>query len=130
MGGATDGASLFGDVGNDTILGGSGAETLAGGDGNDSIDGGLGNDDELKPALATKNAIDKLQGFMSSRMAKDKTPPTVLKPQRFPSVILDDAIGGYVVRHRLALPGGVRIVRAVPLIRRAPGRRHPRRHTP
>ncbi|MDY0145930.1 MAG: carbohydrate-binding protein, partial [Kiritimatiellia bacterium] len=46
--------------------------------------GGLGNDDELKPALATKNAIDKLQGFMSSRMAKDKTPPTVLKPQRFP----------------------------------------------
>ena len=46
--------------------------------------GGLGNDDELKPALATKNAIDKLQNFMSSRMAQDRTPPTLLKPQRFP----------------------------------------------
>ncbi len=47
--------------------------------------GGLGNDDEVKPALATKNAIDKLQGFMTSaRKAKDKTGPTVLKPQRFP----------------------------------------------
>lgn len=47
--------------------------------------GGLGNDDEVKPALATKNAIDRLQGFMTpERKAKDKTPPTVLKPQRFP----------------------------------------------
>lgn len=46
--------------------------------------GGLGNDDENKPALATKRAIDKLLSFMSTRMAKDKTPPTVLKPQRFP----------------------------------------------
>jgi hypothetical protein len=47
--------------------------------------GGLGNDDEVKPALATKNAIDRLQNFMTpERKAKDKTPPTVLKPQRFP----------------------------------------------
>jgi hypothetical protein len=47
--------------------------------------GGLGNDDEVKPALATKNAIDKLQGFMTpARKAKDKVGPTVLKPQRFP----------------------------------------------
>jgi hypothetical protein len=47
--------------------------------------GGLGNDDEVKPALATKNAIERLQGFMTpERKAKDKTPPTVLKPQRFP----------------------------------------------
>ncbi|NLG34169.1 MAG: hypothetical protein GX548_02315, partial [Lentisphaerae bacterium] len=46
--------------------------------------GGLGNDDEVKPALATKNAIDKLQSFMSTRMNEDRTPPTVLKPQRFP----------------------------------------------
>ena len=47
--------------------------------------GGLGNDDEVKPALATKNAIERLQGFMTeARRAKDKTPPTVLKPQRFP----------------------------------------------
>ena len=46
--------------------------------------GGLGNDDEVKPALAAKNAVDKLQPFMASRKAKDKTGPTVLKPQRFP----------------------------------------------
>ena len=47
--------------------------------------GGLGNDDEVKPALATKNAIDKLQNFMTpARKAKDKIGPTVLKPQRFP----------------------------------------------
>ncbi|MFM8810230.1 MAG: hypothetical protein ACKOJB_15255, partial [Chthoniobacterales bacterium] len=47
--------------------------------------GGLGNDDEVKPALATKNAIDKLQNFMTpARKAKDKVGPTLLKPQRFP----------------------------------------------
>ncbi len=47
--------------------------------------GGLGNDDEVKPALATKNAIDRLQNFMTpARKANDRTPPTVLKPQRFP----------------------------------------------
>jgi hypothetical protein len=47
--------------------------------------GGLGNDDEVKPALATKNAIDRLQDFMTpARKAKDKVGPTVLKPQRFP----------------------------------------------
>ena len=47
--------------------------------------GGLGNDDEVKPALATKNAIDRLQNFMTpARRAKDKVAPTVLKPQRFP----------------------------------------------
>jgi hypothetical protein len=47
--------------------------------------GGLGNDDEVKPALATKNAIEKLQNFMTAaRKAKDKVGPTVLKPQRFP----------------------------------------------
>lgn len=46
--------------------------------------GGLGNDDEVKPALATKNAIEKLQSYMSTRLNQDQTPPTVLKPQRFP----------------------------------------------
>ncbi len=46
--------------------------------------GGLGNDDEVKPALATKRAIDKLQSFMSTRMHKDATGPTLLRPQRFP----------------------------------------------
>lgn len=46
--------------------------------------GGLGNDDEVKPALATKRAIDKLQSYMSTRLHLDQTPPTVFKPQRFP----------------------------------------------
>lgn len=46
--------------------------------------GGLGNDDEVKPALATKNAIQKLQPYMATRLNQDQTPPTVLKPQRFP----------------------------------------------
>jgi len=46
--------------------------------------GGLGNDDEVKPSLATKRAIDLLQSFMSTNLANDQTPPTVLKPQRFP----------------------------------------------
>jgi len=57
---------------------------LAGLDSGFNYYGGLGNDDENKPALATKRAIDKLQSFMSTRMAADQTPPTVLKPQRFP----------------------------------------------
>ena len=57
---------------------------LAGLDSGFNYYGGLGNDDENKPALATKRAIDKLQSFMSTRMASDQTPPTVLKPQRFP----------------------------------------------
>ncbi|HBA85464.1 MAG TPA: hypothetical protein DCZ95_15365 [Verrucomicrobia bacterium] len=46
--------------------------------------GGLGNDDEVKPSLATRRAIEMLQNFMSTNMANDHTPPTVLKPQRFP----------------------------------------------
>lgn len=46
--------------------------------------GGLGNDDEMKPALATKNAIEKLQSYMSTRLGSDQTPPTALRPQRFP----------------------------------------------
>ena len=52
---------------------------LAGLDSGFNYYGGLGNDDEAKPALATKNAINKLQAFMSSRMHKDATGPTVLK---------------------------------------------------
>ena len=47
--------------------------------------GGLGNDDEVKPALATTRAIEKLQPwFTPARRANDRTPPSVLKPQRFP----------------------------------------------
>ena len=47
--------------------------------------GGLGNDDEVKPGLATRRAVEKLQLWMTSaRHNNDRTPPTVLKPQRFP----------------------------------------------
>jgi hypothetical protein len=47
--------------------------------------GGLGNDDENKAALATTRAIQKLQPWMTAtRRAKDRTPPSVLKPQRYP----------------------------------------------
>jgi hypothetical protein len=47
--------------------------------------GGLGNDDEVKPGLATRRAIEKLQPWMTTaRRSNDRTPPTVLKPQRFP----------------------------------------------
>lgn len=47
--------------------------------------GGLGNDDEVKPALASTRAIQKLQPWMTNeRRANDRTAPSVLKPQRFP----------------------------------------------
>ena len=47
--------------------------------------GGLGNDDEVKAALATTRAIQKLQPWMTqTRRDNDRTPPSVLKPQRFP----------------------------------------------
>lgn len=47
--------------------------------------GGLGNDDEVKQSLATTRAIEKLQSWMTpARRANDHTPPTVLRPQRFP----------------------------------------------
>jgi hypothetical protein len=47
--------------------------------------GGLGNDDEVKASLATTRAIQKLQPWMNAeRRSKDFTPPSVLKPQRYP----------------------------------------------
>ena len=47
--------------------------------------GGLGNDDEVKAALATTRAIEKLQPWMTAgRRANDRTAPTLLKPQRYP----------------------------------------------
>ncbi|MFZ4588371.1 MAG: choice-of-anchor D domain-containing protein, partial [Terrimicrobiaceae bacterium] len=47
--------------------------------------GGLGNDDEMKPGLATRRAVEKLTPWMTdARRNNDRTPPTVLKPQRFP----------------------------------------------
>lgn len=48
--------------------------------------GGLGNDDEIKPSLATRRAVEKLEPWINAnnRRSQDRTPPTVLKPQRFP----------------------------------------------
>ncbi|MGL5019161.1 MAG: hypothetical protein ACRDBP_13585, partial [Luteolibacter sp.] len=47
--------------------------------------GGLGNDDENKAALATTRAIQKLPPWMTTtRRNNDRTPPSVLKPQRYP----------------------------------------------
>lgn len=64
--------------------------------------GGLGNDDEVKPALATTRAIQKLQPWMTSeRLAKDRTAPSVLKPQRFPY-----NPGGYTFGWFNSIPGG------------------------
>lgn len=46
--------------------------------------GGLGNDDEVKQSLATTRAIEKLGPFINARRSNDRTPPSVLRPQRFP----------------------------------------------
>lgn len=46
--------------------------------------GGLGNDDEVKQSLATRRAIEKLSSYVNSHLTSDRTPPSVLKPQRFP----------------------------------------------
>ncbi|MGD9611801.1 MAG: hypothetical protein AB7V22_02745 [Kiritimatiellia bacterium] len=74
---------------------------LAGLDSGFNYYGGLGNDDENKPGLATKRAVDKLSSFMSTRMDLDQTPPTVLKPQRFPY-----NPGGYTFGWFNYIPGG------------------------
>jgi len=64
--------------------------------------GGLGNDDEVKPALATTRAIQKLQPWMTpARLANDRTPPSVLKPQRFPY-----NPGGHTFGWFNSIPGG------------------------
>jgi hypothetical protein len=58
---------------------------LAGLDSGFNYYGGLGNDDEMKPGLATRRAVEKLTPWMTTaRRNNDRTPPTVLKPQRFP----------------------------------------------
>ena len=46
--------------------------------------GGLGNDDEVKPALATMRALEKLAPYLANKKDLDRTGPTVLRPQRFP----------------------------------------------
>jgi len=64
--------------------------------------GGLGNDDEVKPALATTRAIQKLQAWMTNeRRANDRTAPSVLKPQRFPY-----NPGGHTFGWFNSIPGG------------------------
>lgn len=64
--------------------------------------GGLGNDDEVKPALATTRAIQKLQPWMTpARLAADQTGPSILKPQRFPY-----NPGGYTFGWFNSIPGG------------------------
>lgn len=57
---------------------------LAGLDSGFNYYGGLGNDDEVKPSMAARRAIETLQSYMASHTNEDLTPPTVLKPQRFP----------------------------------------------
>lgn len=63
--------------------------------------GGLGNDDEVKPSLATRRAIEKLTPFVNARLANDRTPPSVLRPQRFPW-----NPGGYTFGWFNSIPGG------------------------
>ncbi|WOO41720.1 fibronectin type III domain-containing protein [Rubellicoccus peritrichatus] len=64
--------------------------------------GGLGNDDEVKPALATTRAIQRLQSWMTEeRRANDRTSPSVLKPQRFPY-----NPGAYTFGWFNSIPGG------------------------
>ena len=64
--------------------------------------GGLGNDDEVKPALATTRAIQKLSPWMTSeRRTNDRTGPSILKPQRFPY-----NPGGYTFGWFNSVPGG------------------------
>jgi hypothetical protein len=50
--------------------------------------GGLGNDDEVKPSLATRRAIEMLNGYVTGKLGAnpdlDETPPSVFRPQRFP----------------------------------------------
>jgi len=46
--------------------------------------GGLGNDDEVKPSLATRRAIEKIETYVNANIASDATPPSVFRPQRFP----------------------------------------------
>jgi len=58
---------------------------LAGLDSGFNYYGGLGNDDEVKPSLATRRAMELLTPWMTpARRNNDLTPPSVLRPQRFP----------------------------------------------
>lgn len=75
---------------------------LAGLDSGFNYYGGLGNDDEVKPSLATTRAIQTLQPWLTeARRNQDRTPPSVLKPQRFPY-----NPGGFTFGWFNSIPGG------------------------
>jgi len=58
---------------------------LAGLDSGFNYYGGLGNDDEVKQSLANRRALEMLSPWMTSqRLANDRTPPSMFRPQRFP----------------------------------------------
>ena len=58
---------------------------LAGLDSGFNYYGGLGNDDEVKQSLANRRALEMLTPWMTSqRLANDRTPPSLFRPQRFP----------------------------------------------
>ena len=58
---------------------------LAGLDSGFNYYGGLGNDDEVKQSLANRRALEMLGPWMTSgRLANDRTPPSLFRPQRFP----------------------------------------------
>lgn len=82
---------------------------LAGLDSGFNYYGGLGNDDEVKPSLATRRAIEKLSGYVNARLNKDRTPPSVFKPQRFPW-----NPGGYTFGWFNSIPGDTRYLKKMP----------------
>lgn len=58
---------------------------LAGLDSGFNYYGGMGNDDEVKQSLANRRALEILKPWMTAdRLANDRTPPTIFRPQRFP----------------------------------------------
>ena len=75
--------------------------------------GGLGNDDEVKQSLATTRAIEKLSsyvnGLLAADPANDQTPPSVLRPQRFPW-----NPGGYTFGWFNSIPGDTSYLKPMP----------------
>jgi hypothetical protein len=82
---------------------------LAGLDSGFNYYGGLGNDDEVKPSLATTRAIETLAEYMATRRDKDRTPPSIFKPQRFPW-----NPGGYTFGWFNSIPDDQRYLKRMP----------------
>jgi len=57
---------------------------LAGLDSGFNYYGGLGNDDEVKPSLAVRRAVEKIESYVNARLTSDATGPSIFRPQRFP----------------------------------------------